>query len=77
MTDTHRTRCGRKFVAFLGMAVVLAVAPIILAGCASTGNGAAYAVRELHSMTPCGMMMEAMMEHTQGDQPTVETSTER
>lgn len=77
MTDTDRMKGARRLVASLGVGVVFATAPIILAGCASTGDGAVSAVRELHSMTPCGMMMEAMMGHGQGGHSSSETPTEK
>jgi len=40
---------------------MLAASLIILAGCAGTESGPMATARKIHSMTPCGMMMESMM----------------
>ena len=66
MMKKHEKTRTYGFAVALAIGLVFATASIILAGCASDGNGAVSAVRELHSMTPCGMMMETMMKHGPG-----------
>jgi hypothetical protein len=53
----------RRPAAIAGLSIVLAASFVVLTACASTFSDAAATGREIHSMTPCGMMMDAMMEH--------------
>ena len=40
---------------------MLEAVPLIIRGCASTDSGPMSMAHQIHSMTPCGMMMESMM----------------
>jgi hypothetical protein len=59
MDTGHKKMRPFKPAVLLVAALMLATAPIIFSGCAS--GGAISKAREIHSMTPCGMMMESMM----------------
>lgn len=58
---------SRTFIASAGLFVVLVAGLAIMAGCASTREKTLSTARKVHSMTPCGMMMGAMMEDGHGD----------
>ena len=45
----------------LGVAFIILAGLSILSGCATTETGPMAMAREIHSMTPCAMMMDAMM----------------
>jgi len=53
----------RKLGVTVGLIAVVAAGFAILTGCAGTLNDTVSMGRQVHSMTPCGMMMEGMMEH--------------
>lgn len=70
MVQSHDQMFMRKYVASVGGVVVLAVFLTVSPGCANSGTVAA--VRKIHSMTPCGMMMGMAAGHGQGVRPTDE-----
>lgn len=51
----------RSIATRFGVALIVAATAVILVGCASTEPRALSMAHTIHSMTPCGMMMEAMM----------------
>jgi hypothetical protein len=57
---------SRSFSWGLGVLFVLFAGSIVFSGCASTGDGPLAAAHRIHSMTPCGMMMNAMMGNGHG-----------
>lgn len=60
-----RMECGRRhlrdFPNRFGVVFIFLAGLLILSGCATTEAGPMAMAREIHSMTPCGMMMDAMM----------------
>lgn len=75
MIDKNRKEYIRQFAAILGTGIVIGTASFILAGCARTGVG--EMARELHSLSPCGMMMEAMTGHGHGEHSSGERPVEK
>ena len=66
-----KEKCKRKhlcsFPVHLGVPFILAASLFILEGCASTETGPMSMAHKIHSMTPCGMMMETMMGNGHGN----------
>jgi len=58
---TSKSNSLRRRYAVLAMSITIAASLILLAGCASTEGGPLAMAQKVHSMTPCGMMMGAMM----------------
>jgi hypothetical protein len=68
-TKTNRS-IFRTFITSAGLLVVLVTGLAIMGGCASTRADTVSMAKKVHSMTPCGMMMGAMMENGHaGHQP--------
>jgi hypothetical protein len=59
MTTNQRTYHLRRAAFAVGVVVAIATILVTISGCA--GPDTMSTVRDIHSMTPCGMMMGAMM----------------
>lgn len=63
--------CRRRrllgFTNRLGVVFIFLAGLLIFSGCVTTEAGPMAMAREIHSMTPCGMMMGAMMGDGHGD----------
>lgn len=70
---------GRHLLDFpsrLGVVFIFLAGLSILSGCVTTEAGPMTMAREIHSMTPCGMMMDAMMGNGHSDHGSDETQHE-
>ncbi|MBI5117701.1 hypothetical protein HZA56_14580 [Candidatus Poribacteria bacterium] len=74
MTTNQKAQNLRKAAFAVGVAVAIATILVTISGCA--GPDTMSTVRDIHSMTPCGMMMDAMMGgHNHGTQPSAGTAS--
>jgi hypothetical protein len=68
VTREHKTKKIHRVAAGMAMALVLVTGLIAFTGCASTDTGPIAMAKQIHSMTPCGMMMDAVMGNGHGGQ---------
>ncbi len=61
MTKECNGKSSCNLPTWLGVIFIFAISLIVFAGCASTETKLISMENKIHSMMPCGMMMDAMM----------------